>query len=348
MMQRELKGKRILITGASSGIGREVAMASAAAGARLLLTSNQPAQLRLVADELAARTHAVIHVPGDITSPLDRSNIFAAAGEQFGGLDILINNAGVGGNALFLDEDPAVLRKIMEVNFFAVAECCRLGIPLLLRGEQPLIVNVSSMFGRRGVPNWSSYCASKFAVCGFSESLRAELAARMIDLMLVLPGVTRTEFGKNLLSGAPTNLASGLDAGRAAEAILSGIRQNRSEVRIGGDSKRLILLNRLFPRRLDRRMVHSARNVPEASGGNIAFSSAVAANGEKAINWRSLRARRVQSIRAAERLLPEPIFHAILFPFLSLKTLGRWRTDRKTLQMQRRLPESSTASANPA
>ena len=246
-MRRELGGKRILITGASSGIGRAIAIAAAAAGARLLLTSNQGEQLRILASELSARSIDVIACEGDITSAEDRSAIFAAAREHFGGLDILINNAGVGGNAAFLEEDPAVLRKVMEVNFFALAECCRAGIPLLVQGQQPLIVNISSMFGRRGVPGWAGYCASKFAVFGFSEALRSELASIPIDLMVVLPGKTQTDFGKNVLSGPPVDLSLGLNAEKLAQKVLAGIQQNRSELPIGRDSKRLILINRFFP-----------------------------------------------------------------------------------------------------
>ena len=122
------------------------------------------------------------------------------------------------------------------------------------RGDQPLIVNIASMYGRRGMPGWAAYCSSKFAVCGFSEALRAELAVPNIDLMLVLPGITRTDFGQNVLAGARFEINWGGTAAHAAGRIIQGIERNRAEVQIGSDARRLISVNRLFPRLADRRL----------------------------------------------------------------------------------------------
>ena len=95
----------------------------------------------------------------------------------YGGLDLLVNNAGIGAQGRFAEADPARLRQIMEVNFFAPAEMTRAALPLLKQGRRPMIVNIGSILGHRGIPGTSEYCASKFAVQGFSESLRAELVA---------------------------------------------------------------------------------------------------------------------------------------------------------------------------
>src|SRR5581483_9150141 len=118
----------------------------------------------------------------------------AAAQRQFGGLDILVNNAGVSAWGPFDQAGEDRLRRIREVNFFALAEMTREALPLVKAGRQPLVVNIASILGHRGIPLQAEYCASKFAVRGLSESLRPELARTGIDLLLVSPGTTDTEF----------------------------------------------------------------------------------------------------------------------------------------------------------
>ena len=112
---------------------------------------------------------------------------------------ILINNAGVGAIGPFDSADPERVRRIMEVNFFALVEMTRLALPHLKQGRTPIIVNISSILGRRGVPHNSEYTASKFAVHGFSESIRAEFAGSGVDVLVVSPGTTETEFFDNVL-----------------------------------------------------------------------------------------------------------------------------------------------------
>src|SRR5207249_12232451 len=101
--------------------------------------------------------------------------------------------------AHFADSTEAILRQIMEVNFFAPAELIRLAIPLLLRGSQPAVVNVASMCGRRAMPAWSEYSASKYALCGLTEALRGELARFEIDILLIVPGLTKSDLPEHLL-----------------------------------------------------------------------------------------------------------------------------------------------------
>ena len=122
-----------------------------------------------------------------------------AAGRHFGGLDVLVNNAGIGATGHFADGRPERLRTIMEVNFFGLTETTRVCLPLLRQGQTPAIVNISSIAGKRGIPARSEYSASKFAVQGFSEALRAELAKDGIDVLVVCPGLTQTNFSQNML-----------------------------------------------------------------------------------------------------------------------------------------------------
>ncbi len=110
-----------------------------------------------------------------------------------------INNAGVGSWAHFADSTEAILREVMEVNFFAPAELIRHAVPILVQGEQPAIVNVASMCGRPAMPAWPEYSASKYALCGLTEALRGELARFDIDILLMVPGLTRSGLSQHLL-----------------------------------------------------------------------------------------------------------------------------------------------------
>src|SRR5262249_5302550 len=198
-MRRDLHGRRMLITGASSGIGRAVADQAARAGARLALAARSADKLEELARHLQAHTPDVLAVPADVTSEADRQRLIQAVADRFGGLDVLVNNAGVASWGHFADSTEAILRQIMEVNFFAPAELIRLAIPLLTLGQQPAIVNVSSMCGRRAMPAWAEYSASKYALCGLTEALRGEMARFDIDVLLVLPGLTRSNLARHML-----------------------------------------------------------------------------------------------------------------------------------------------------
>jgi short-subunit dehydrogenase len=253
-MKRELRGRRILITGASRGIGRSLAEQAAAAGARVLLAARSADQLDALAATLSARNPDVLAVPTDITNAADRQRVLDVAVKHFGGLDVLVNNAGVASFAHFADCSEAILRQIMEVNFFAPAELIRLAIPLLTQGQQPAIVNVASMCARRGMPAWSEYSASKFALCGLTEALRAEMTRFDIDVLLVLPGLTASGLHEALLQNTgrmKIKFTGGMPPARVAAGILKALRKNRSETVLGSEARWLLRFNRFFPRLTD-------------------------------------------------------------------------------------------------
>jgi short-subunit dehydrogenase len=178
-----------------------------------------------------------------------------AARQHFGGLDVLVNNAGIGATGHFVEVSPERLRKIMEVNFFGVTETVRAFLPVLRAGNRPAIVNISSIAGKRGIPARSEYSASKFAVQGFSEALRAELAKDGIDVLVVCPGLTDTNFSKNMLeqkARMPVDHMRGMKPERAAAAILRTIERGRHEVCLTFQGKLLVFVSRFFPRLADR------------------------------------------------------------------------------------------------
>jgi short-subunit dehydrogenase len=250
MAQREIVGARAIVTGASSGIGRELADELSRRGARLLLTARRENRLRELCEKLAAPGREATFLAGDITDPHVRNQLVERAHAQWHGLDLLVNNAGCGAIGPFCQADESRLRRIMEVNFFAPVELIRAALPLLEQGNRPLIVNVSSVLGHRAVPNKSEYCASKFALHGFSDALRAELSPRGIELLLVSPSTTESEFFDNVLEnqGERTLRTWGaMSAKSVARKIVRAIRAGSHETILSPGGKLLVWLDRLCP-----------------------------------------------------------------------------------------------------
>ncbi|HXG11388.1 MAG TPA: SDR family oxidoreductase [Gemmataceae bacterium] len=254
MAHRSIEGSRILITGASQGIGRALAVAAAERGARVLAAARSADLLRELAGEVRARGGTLETVVADVTSPEDRQRMVEAARHFFGGLDILVNNAGIGATGHFVEVSPERLRKIMEVNFFGLTETTRAFLPLLRQGNRPAIVNISSIAGKRGIPARSEYSASKFAVQGFSEALRAELDKDGIDVIVICPGLTQTNFSRNMLeqkARMPLDHLRGMTAEQVARKTLRAIEKGKHEVCLTLQGKLMVFVSRFFPRLAD-------------------------------------------------------------------------------------------------
>jgi short-subunit dehydrogenase len=253
--RRHIAGSRILITGASQGIGRALAVAAAARGARVLAAARSEPLLRELAEQVRAKGGTLETVAADVTSPADRQRMVDAAVRCFGGLDVLVNNAGIGATGHFAEVSPERLRQIMEVNFFGLTETTRACLPLLKAGNRPAIVNISSIAGKRGIPARSEYSASKFAVQGFSDALRAELAKDGIDVLVVCPGLTQTNFSKNMLeqkARLQMDHMRGMTSEQVADATLRAIERGRDEVCLTFQGKLMVLVSRFLPRLADR------------------------------------------------------------------------------------------------
>lgn len=250
MATRLIAGSRAIVTGASGGIGRAIALELARQGAEVIAVARREERLRELAEEIAALGQRLEFVTGDITDPATRRAALDLAQARWDALDILVNNAGVGAWGPFERAGEERLRRIMEVNFFALAEMTRGALPLLLHGRRPIVVNMGSVLGHRAMPRSSEYCASKFAVRGLSESLRAELAPSGIDVLLVSPSTTDTEFFDRPLErqGEPawTNRPR-TPAVVVARQTVTAIRRGRHKIVISLGGKLLVWANRLFP-----------------------------------------------------------------------------------------------------
>jgi short-subunit dehydrogenase len=219
--------------------------------AHLIKTSSKPEQ--------------VVIETADLTIDDDRKRLLARAASEFDGcLDLVVNSAGVGATGHFDTHSPEVLRQLMELNFFALAELTRLLPPLMSNGVHPTLVNLGSIVARRALPGRAEYSASKFAVAGFSEAIRAEWVKYGIHVILLNPGFTATEFEANLL--ADTARIKVTDRRRAtadevALAALKAIRRKKSEVTLTFEGNLLLLLNRLVPRFVDHGFARFTKKV---------------------------------------------------------------------------------------
>jgi short-subunit dehydrogenase len=254
-MRRDLNGKRVIITGASSGIGRCLAEQAVAAGAHVILASRSADKLYELAHALKGGAGEALAVPADVTSEADRQRLLDTAQDHLGGLDVLVNNAGLAAWGHFAGSSEEILRQIFEVNFFAPAELMRKAVPLLVRGNQPCIVNVASMTGRRAMPAWPEYSASKFALCGLTEALRGEFARFDIDVLLIVPGLTATDLRQHMLRNegrVKIDYDKAMPADQVAARIWEAVRRNKTETVIGGDARRMLLAGKFFPRLVDK------------------------------------------------------------------------------------------------
>lgn len=253
--RRNIRDSRILITGASQGIGRALAELAAEQGAKVLAVARSEELLGELADAVKAKGHSIEILKADITNREDRQAMVEAAKKHFGGLDILVNNAGIGATGHFADCGADRLRKIMEVNFFGLTETTRVLLPMLKEGNKPAIVNISSIAGKRGIPARSEYSASKFAVQGFSEAIRAELAKDNVDVLVVSPGLTQTNFSKNMLeqkAKIQMDHMRGMTSEQVAAATLRAIEKGKYETTLTLKGKLLVLVSRLFPSLVDK------------------------------------------------------------------------------------------------
>ena len=257
MAKRKISGKSVLITGASSGIGWHLAVQLAAAGATVVLCARRKERLSGLAEQIRTAGGKAIVVAGDVADAECRRSLIAHCEQHLGGLDILINNAGIGAMGRFDEADTERMRQIFEVNFFALAELIRISLPMLKRADDPIIVNISSVLGHRGAPLKSEYCASKFAVHGFSDSIRAELASDGIEVWLVSPSTTDSEFFDASIEDQTNKdwkKRGAMPPEIVAAKTIRAIRKRRHEIILTFGGRILVWLDRLIPGLANRLM----------------------------------------------------------------------------------------------
>jgi short-subunit dehydrogenase len=254
-----LKDKIVVITGASSGIGKALAVELARRGANLVLGARQYVTLCEITQELE-KQHAVraIAVQCDVTREEDCEQLIKQAVLTFGRVDVLINNAGISMRALFQDVDLKVLRSLMDVNFWGAVYCTKYAMPEILKSKGS-IVGVSSIAGYKGLPGRAGYSASKFAMNGFLDALRVENLKTGVHVMTACPGFTasnirNTALNKNGVSQGESSLEEEkmMTAEEVAKIIADGIEKRARTLIMTGQGKMTVTLSKLLPALLDK------------------------------------------------------------------------------------------------
>ncbi len=243
----------VWITGASSGIGAALAEAFARDGARLVLSARRRVELEQVAARCGGEPFIL---PLDLARPDELASHAATVLERFGRIDVLVHNGGVSQRSRVVDTHLDVDRRIMEVNYFGAVALTKAVLPTMLRAGSGHIVVVSSVMGKLGTPLRSAYAASKHALHGFFDCLRAEIADDGLFVTLICPGYVKTNISKNALTGdgSPKNqegrdIEAGHPVDQTAQQVLAAVRARRSEAYVGafGKERLALFLKRLAP-----------------------------------------------------------------------------------------------------
>ncbi len=271
MTQREFAGKVVAITGAAGGLGRALARAFAAAGARVAALARGAAGGEALAAELRDEGGQALGLECDVADAAACARAMAAVIESWGRIDVLINNAGISHRSAYRRTDPAVTRRVMEVNFFGSVHCTRAALDALLE-SRGLIIVISSVAGFAPLIARTGYAAAKHALHGFFESLRAELAGDGVGVLLVCPSFIATGIDRNALGGdgAPVRHAQQIVGARVrpediAAAIVRAARRGTRLLLPGRTAKLAWWVSRIAPGYYARVMARRLR--AEMDGG---------------------------------------------------------------------------------
>lgn len=252
-----LTNKVMIVTGASSGIGKALAEEGLARGMRVVLAARNVAAMQAIVDASGRASTEYLIVKTDVGNRDDCRILVERAVETFGRLDILINNAGISMRALFEFVDLSVLERLMQINFWGAVYVTHYALPWLLQSKGS-VVGVSSIAGYKGLPARTGYSASKFALQGFLESLRIENRKKGLHVLIACPGFTASNIRKTALSSdgssqgeSPRNEDDMMPAKEVAIHILRSVESRKHRLVLTRQGKLMVLLNKMFPKLVD-------------------------------------------------------------------------------------------------
>ena len=260
------KDKKVWITGASAGIGEALAMAFARDGAELILSSRKPEALMSV-KAACSQSSLVTVLPLDLEDHDGLQEIFNQNITLLSDVDILINNGGISQRSEVSETEFKVYKKLMDINFLGTVQLTRLLLPHFLKKGKGHFVAMSSVAGKFGVPYRSGYSASKMALHGFFDALRAEVSKTDINVTIICPGFVKTDISKNAITGdgkaykkMDEAQEKGMDVDVLAKEILKAIENHKAEAYFGGfrETKLAIFVSKLFPNRF-RKIIAKAK-----------------------------------------------------------------------------------------
>jgi short-subunit dehydrogenase len=249
----KLDEARVLVTGAGGGIGSAIAAELAARGAAVMLAGRDAVVLEATAASLDAPRDRVATILGDLAVEADRQRVCEAAARWRGGVNVLVNNAGVSDFGLFDDQPAAAIDRAVAVNLLAPLHLCHALLPSLHQHPEAAVLNVGSVFGSIGYPGFATYSATKFALRGFSEALRRELAGTTVRVHHLSPRATRTSINSTAVEQLNEALGVATDTPQAvARAACQLLERGGAESVVGWPEKFFARLNAVLPRIVDR------------------------------------------------------------------------------------------------
>lgn len=253
-----MKDKIVLITGASSGIGKAMAFAFGREGARIVICARQATALATVRSELEQAGITVLALTADVSVETDVKQLIDQTIAHFGRLDMLINNAGISMRSMLIDTDPAVIQKVMDINFMGTVYATRYALPYIIQAKGS-VVGISSIAGFRGLPVRAGYSASKFAMNGFLEAVRTELLHTGVHVLTACPGFTASNIRVAALDAhgqakgeTMRDEENMMSAEECADHILRAVKSRKRELILTGQGKLTVFLNKLFPALMDK------------------------------------------------------------------------------------------------
>lgn len=266
-----MKDKIVIITGASSGIGKALAYEFGARGAVVVLAARNLAGLDEIVADLTSLNVKALAVKTDVTSENDCQNLVQKTVEHFGRIDILINNAGISMRALFVDLQLDVMRRLMDTNYWGTVYCTKFAMPYLLKSKGSL-VGVISVGGYIGMPGRSAYAASKFAVRGFLDTVRVENLRTGLHVLVVAPGFTTSNIRRAALladgsiqGATPRDENHMMSAEEVATHICKAVvRRKRQLILTFMEGKFTVFLGKFIPRCLDKLIYNTFAREPDS------------------------------------------------------------------------------------
>lgn len=269
-MKRYLNGKVVVITGASSGIGEAMAREYSKMGAKVVLGARREEELRRVAEDIKAAGGEVAYAACDVVSEEECKRLIDTAIDNFGGIDVLICNAGLSMRALFDECDLKVLHRLMDVNFWGTVNCTKYALPWLQKSKGSL-VGISSVAGIHGLPGRTGYSASKYAMTGFLDTIRVENLKKGLHVMTACPGFTASNVRFSALTAdgtqqgeTPRNEAKMMTPEQVAHIVARGIHRRKRLCLMEWEGRGTHLLKKFFPALVDRLFYAAMAKEPDS------------------------------------------------------------------------------------
>ncbi len=265
-----MKGKVVIITGASSGIGEALAYEFALAGSKIVLGARNQEKLISIAEDIRNRGGEAVYCQSDVSNENDCRNLVLTAMDNYGQVDILINNAGISMRALFKDVDLNVIKRLMDVNFWGTVYSTKYALPYILK-QKGSIVGISSIAGIVGLPARIGYSASKFALNGFLESLRTENIKNGLHVLIAYPGFTSSNIRETSLgpSGnpqgeSPRNENKMMTSEQVAKRTYIAIKNRKNKIVLTTEGKLVSIISKFMPNILYKLVYKSLAKEPNS------------------------------------------------------------------------------------